>query len=75
MVPAKLLASPWVPSSAPLSSTPEIGFLIGTVCWFLCGVGTVLLIPRELPANRGEGTEKFDLKQTLMQFRPPTTCF
>lgn len=54
-------------------NAPEIGFLIGTVCWFLCGVGTVLLIPRELPANRGEGTEKFDLKQTLMQFRPPTT--
>lgn len=54
-------------------NAPKIGFLIGTVCWFLCGVGTVLLIPRELPANRGEGTEKFDLKQTLMQFRPPTT--
>lgn len=54
-------------------NAPKTGFIIGTVCWFLCGVGTVLLLPRELPANHGAGTEKFDLKKTLMQFRPPTT--
>ncbi|PLS27822.1 MFS transporter [Bifidobacterium parmae] len=52
-------------------NAPKTGFLIGTVCWFLCGLGTVLLIPRELPSKAADG-ERFDLKSTLMQFRPPT---
>ncbi|NEG55873.1 MFS transporter [Bifidobacterium platyrrhinorum] len=52
-------------------NAPKTGFLIGTVCWFLCGLGTVLLIPRELPSKAADG-ERFDLRTTLMQFRPPT---
>lgn len=52
-------------------NAPKTGFLIGTVCWFLCGLGTMLLIPRELPSKAADG-ERFDLKATLMQFRPPT---
>lgn len=51
--------------------TPTVGFTIGTVCWFLCGVGTVLLIPRELPSKTAEN-ERFSLKQVIVQFRPPT---
>ncbi|WP_297316365.1 MFS transporter [Bifidobacterium indicum] len=51
--------------------TPTVGFLIGTICWFLCGVGTVLLIPRELPGKTAEN-ERFSLKQVIVQFRPPT---
>lgn len=51
--------------------TPTVGFTIGTICWFLCGVGTVLLIPRELPSKTTEN-ERFSLKQVIVQFRPPT---
>lgn len=51
--------------------TPTVGFTIGTICWFLCGVGTVLLIPRELPSKTAEN-ERFSLKQVIVQFRPPT---
>ena len=50
---------------------PTTGFMIGTVCWFLCGVGTVALIPRELPSSSADA-QAFDIKQTIMQFRPPT---
>ncbi|RSX58726.1 transporter [Bifidobacterium samirii] len=51
---------------------PTTGFMIGTVCWFLCGVGTVMLIPRELPAAGDGERRKFDIRQAFMQFRPPT---
>ena len=50
---------------------PKTGFMIGTICWCLCGIGTVLLLPRELSAAT-DTTEKFDIKQVAMQFRPPT---
>lgn len=50
---------------------PGTGFMIGTVCWFLCGIGTVLLIPRELPAATA-AAERFDIRRIAMQFRPPT---
>lgn len=49
---------------------PKTGFMIGTICWFLCGIGTVALLPRELSAAT-ENTKKFDLKQVITQFRPP----
>lgn len=29
---------------------PKTGFMIDTICWCLCGIGTVLLLPRELSA-------------------------
>ncbi|WP_018143733.1 MFS transporter [Alloscardovia criceti] len=51
-------------------NSPRTGFLIGTICWFLCGIGTVLLLPKELP-NVSESSSKFSLKQTFVQFRPP----
>ena len=44
---------------------------VGTICWCLCGIGTVLLLPRELSAAP-DTTERFDIKQVAMQFRPPT---
>ena len=46
---------------------PKTGFMIGTICWCLCGIGTVLLLPRELSAAT-DTTEKFDIKQVAMQF-------
>lgn len=52
-------------------NAPKTGFMIGTICWFLCGLGTVLLIPRELP-SKNESGEAFSLTKVAMQFRPPT---
>lgn len=43
----------------------------GTICWCLCGIGTVLLLPRELSAATADA-ERFDIRQIAMQFRPPT---
>ncbi|NMM93824.1 MFS transporter [Bifidobacterium oedipodis] len=51
-------------------NAPTTGFMIGTICWFLCGLGTVALIPRELPA-KNDSAQKFNLKQVVLQFRPP----
>lgn len=50
---------------------PKVGFLIGTVCWLLLGIVTVLLIPRERSAV-GDVAERFSLKRVALQFRPPT---
>ena len=50
---------------------PKTGFMIDTICWCLCGIGTVLLLPRELPAATADA-ERFDIRQIAMQFRPPT---
>lgn len=50
---------------------PKTGFMIGTICWCLCGIGTVLLLPRELSAATADA-ERFDIRQIAMQFRPPT---
>ncbi|GAA6124117.1 hypothetical protein BPY_22250 [Bifidobacterium psychraerophilum] len=52
--------------------SPRTGFLIGTTCWFLCGIGTVLLLPRELSAA-SDTAERLSIKQIFAQFRPPTT--
>ena len=50
---------------------PKTGFMIDTICWCLCGIGTVLLLPRELSAATADA-ERFDIRQIAMQFRPPT---
>ena len=50
---------------------PKTGFMIDTICWCLCGIGTVLLLPRELSAATADA-ERFDTRQIAMQFRPPT---
>ena len=54
-----------------LIDSPRVGFAIGTICWLLIGLITVIIMPRELSAAN-DSARRFSLRQVALQFRPPT---
>ncbi len=53
-------------------TTPLPGFILGTICWLLTGVMTLLVLPREKSASTSEKTEKLSMASLLARFKPPT---
>lgn len=52
-------------------TNPLPGFVVGTVCWCLTGLLTLVIWPNELPANSGEAS-KLNLASLGRAFVPPT---
>ena len=50
---------------------PKTGFMIDTICWCLCGIGTVLLLPRELSAATADARDSTPGRSPCSSARRP----
>ena len=50
---------------------PKTGFMIDTICWCLCGIGTVLLLPRELSAATADARDSTSGRSPCSSARRP----